>query len=342
MRVTRHRVGASAIRLLSVTAAAATACALWAGTASAATASVSRQATSTSMSISPKTQWVGAGVTLSATVRSATRARGTVTFKSGRTTLCHGSLLRGSTRCRTSFGHLGTYGVRAYYAGNATHKPSTSGIARVHIIRSGTSTSITKITPTPVRDGMVAVITVKVTGRAGTPVPTGTVKVAPTNVIGSTAGYVCSATLVHGQGSCSVTPPVPSYGLVDYRATYLGNAAHLRSESGTTVLPVQETTMTTVAPKTATAGTVTLTATVVTAGEADISPPYGSGSVTFYNGTTAIAGCVAVSPTDPSKGEDNVATCTTTLAAGTYTINAVYSGDDVNLTSTGTVTLVVS
>ena len=39
---------------------------------------------------------------------------------------------------------------------------------------------------------------------------------------------------------------------------------------------------------------------------------------------------------------DNVGTCSTTLAAGTYTINVQYSGDVVNVPSNGSVTLVVS
>jgi large repetitive protein len=200
-----------------------------------------------------------------------------------------------------------------------------------------TTTTITSITPSPLQDGMTATIAVAVSPAAAT----GTVAIAPINVEGSTAGYTCTATLSDGTGSCEVTPPVPSYGLINFVGTYSGDTTDATSVSPVVTLAVQETTTTTVSPATATAGPVTLKATVVTAGEADVSPPFGSGSVTFYNGAAVLKGCGAVSPTDPSKGEDNVATCTTTLAAGTYTINAVYSGDDVNLTSTGTETLTV-
>ena len=331
MRLNRHRVGASAVRLLSVTAAVAAACALWAGTASAATASVSRRATSTSLSISPKTQWVGASVTLSATVRSATRARGTVTFKSGPTTLCSGRLAGGSTRCRTSFGRLGTYGVRAYYGGNATHKPSSSGIARVHIIRSATTTKITNANPTTIHVGQSVIFDVTVSSRAGAPAAAGKVLVAPTTKL--PAAYSCTATVVGGKGSCKITPP--EYGIVDYKATYEGNAGHLASTyAGPFALAVQNVTSTTVGPATAAAGTVSLTASVYAMG-ADITD--GMGSVAFYNGTTLIAGCAAVplSTFDTGTG-DNVATCPTTLGAGTYTINAKYSGDEVNEASSGT------
>jgi Bacterial Ig-like domain (group 3) len=253
-----------------------------------------------------------------------------------------GHLARGSASCLTRFGAPGSYLIRGFYGGDATHLASV-GAAREAVRRSPTATTITKITPDPLKDGMTATITVKVTAPAGTPVPTGTVAVAPTNVVGSTAGYTCDATLVKGVGSCSVSPPVPSFGLVNFVAKYAGNGAHTRSASGGTVLPVQETTTTTVSPATAAAGSVTLSADVVSSGDADISNNNGgSGTVTFYIGNTVIPGCGAVLPTDPSKGKDNVATCTATFAHGSYTINAVYSGDDVNLTSTGTETLVVS
>jgi hypothetical protein len=286
---------------------------------------------------------VGASVRLSARVRSSgLTPTGTVAFLSFGRTICVAHLSRGAGACNGSFGAVNTYIVRGFYSGDRTHRGSV-GATTVTVRRSHTTTKITKITPDPLKDGMTAIITVSVTSPVGTPVPIGRVAVGPTNVVGSTAGYTCTATLVHGTGSCSVSPPVPSFGLVDVVAKYSGNAVHTGSVSKTTVLPVQETTTTTVGPKTAAAGTVTLTADVVSAGDADISQNNGgSGTVTFYIGNTVISGCAAVLPTDPTKGKDNVATCTTTLTANTYTIKAVYSGDDVNLTSTGTVTLVVS
>jgi hypothetical protein len=340
----RDRLGAGAIRLLSVTAIAAATCTLWAGVASAATSHATKHATKTSVSVSPKTADVGAVVKLSATVTSSGAApAGTVTFKTGSTKLCAGKLSRGKASCKARFGAAGTYKVRSYYGGNSTHKTSTSGAVKLFAVRSSSKTAITKMVPDPVKDGTTVVVTVHVTVPAGTPAATGSVNVAPTNVEAPVdQGYLCTGTVVNGTAACVVTPPSPSYGLVDYVATYTGNAAHTGSASAADVLPVEETTTTSVSPNAAAAGPVALNADVVSAGEADISAPYGSGSVSFYIGGTVIATCNAVSPTDPSKGEDNIATCTHTFAAGTYTINAVYSGDDVNLTSTGTETLTVS
>jgi large repetitive protein len=340
----RRRLGAGAVRLLSVTAIAAATCSLWAGAASAATSHVTKHSTTTSVSVSPKTAYVFQAVKLSATVKGAGKTpSGKVTFKTGSLKLCTAKLSHGKGSCRVGLGPAGTYKVRGYYSGDSTHKTSTSGAVKLKEVRAATTTKITGMVPNPVEDGGTAVITVHVSVPAGAPAATGSVSLAPTNVVAPVdPGYLCTATLVDGTGSCSVTPPTPSYGLIDYVATYVGTIAAAGSVSATDVLPVQETTTTTVTPATAAAGSVTLSADVVGAGEADVSPPFGSGSVTFYIGSTVIPGCGAVSPTDPSEGENNVATCTHTFAAGTYTINAVYSGDDVNLTSTGTETLTVS
>jgi hypothetical protein len=340
--VARRRLGVGAVRLLSVTAVAAATCSLWAGVASAATAHTTKHATTTSVSVSPKTAFVGEASKLSATVSGGRTPTGTVSFKANGRKVCSAKLSRGKASCRV-VGTAGTYNVRAFYLGNSTHKASSSGVAKLHEIRSKTTTKIASLVPDPVKDGMTVVVTVHVSVQAGAPAANGKVNVAPTNVVPPVdAGYECTATVVHGTGSCDVTPPTPSFGLVDYQAKFVANGRDKASTSATDVLPVQETTTTTVTPATAAAGSVTLSADVVSAGEADISPPGGSGTVTFYIGSTVIKGCGAVSPTDPSKGENNVATCTATFAAGTYTINAVYSGDDVNLTSTGTETLTVS
>jgi hypothetical protein len=113
-----------------------------------------------------------------------------------------------------------------------------------------------------------------------------------------------------------------------------------KSAAGAFALAVQNTTTTTVAPAAAAPGDVTLIATVVNEAGSDIAPPDGNGTVAFYVDGAVV--CPAQPLTDASAGADNLATCDDTLSAGTYTVDAVYSGDDTNVTSTGTVTLVVS
>jgi hypothetical protein len=171
---------------------------------------------------------------------------------------------------------------------------------------------------------------------AGGSAATGKVAVKPTQA-GLPAAYSCTVTLSGGKGTCTVKPT--EYGIVDYDATYAGDATHNGSAyTGKFPLEVKNVTTTTVGPKTAAAGTVTLTADVYAMG-ANITD--GTGSVKFSNGSTAIAGCTA-QKLAKFTAPNNVATCKTTLAKGTYTINAVYSGDVTNVGSKGTVTLTVS
>jgi len=340
MKPNRKHVGAGAVRVLSVTAAAATACALWAGAASAATASVTKFATTTVVSV-PATGFTHTNITLSATEKGpGGNPTGTVTFWLGTRKLCHGSLFRRKTSCQAQFTNPGTKTITAKYSGNALHKPST-GTAVIKIsnkpvtTKSATTTTITSADPTAIAVGKSFAIAVSVTSAAGT--PTGTVVLKPTAPAPGTT--TCTATLTAGKGSCTVTPS--EYGIIDYTATYSGDATHAGStDGGPWALEVQNVTTTTVGPATAAHGTVTLTVDVNAMG-ANITT--GMGSVAFSNGTTAIAGCAAVPLTTFDNGTgNNAGTCTTTLAAGTYTINVTYSGDLTNEPSNGTVTLVVS
>jgi hypothetical protein len=201
-----------------------------------------------------------------------------------------------------------------------------------------TTTTITNTNPGTVDAGVAYTIDVTVTSTGGT--PTGTVSIAPTAPTGLPASYSCTATLSGGSGSCQVTPGAGTFGDVTYAATYAGNATFGESTSGAFTLVVPETTTTSVSPATASPGAVTLTATVVGQAKGNISPPDGDGTVAFYNGDTVIAGCADATLTYDGGGA-NLAKCTTTLAAGTYTINANYSGDLNNLKSPATETLIV-
>lgn len=204
----------------------------------------------------------------------------------------------------------------------------------------GTTTKITNAVPGVIHVGQTFTIHVTVTSSGGS-AATGKVAVKPTTSL--PAGYSCTATLSAGKGSCTVKPT--EYGVVDYKATYGGDASHNGStSSGTYPLEVKNVTTTTVGPKTAAAGTVKLTADVYAMGANITFANGGRGSLAFYNGTTVINGCAAVlltSFTGPPHF-DNVGTCSTKLAKGTYTINVVFSGDEVNEGSKGSVTLVVS
>jgi hypothetical protein len=341
-----HRRGAGLIRAASVAAVATATCALSALPAGAATASghAARHPSTTRVSLSPARAWVGASVTLSATVTSPVGTpTGTVTFKWAGRTLCVGHLKHGAASCAAKFGGAGVYTVRGFYGGDSAHAASFGG-ARLTVRRSPTVTTIT---------GPNAVITlgksytfnVTVTSPAGTPAPTGTVKLAP--VTPPTApGYLCTATVTAGHGSCTLTPS--EYGIDNYTATFAGTTAHTGSVSnGKFTLAVQNPTTTTVTAPSEAVGNVTLDALVFANGANITLTQGGAGSVSFYlsstQGTTGnvIPECAAVSPTTftAAPNFDNVAECTGSktlngLVAGTYYITALFSGDPTNVEST--------
>jgi len=335
-----HRFRAGVVRVLSVTAVAATACAMMAGAASAAT----KHATTTSVSASRAPHWVGAVVKLSSTVKgSGGTPRGTVTFKRGTVKLCSGRLAGGKASCNVRFGAAGTYAVRAFYSGNATHKASASGRLRVAVARSATTTAITNGSPSAVDVGKPFTFHVTVSTPAGTPAASGKVKVVAFAIeFGTpTAAYNCTATVSGGKGSCT-TGALSGYGIFGYVATYAGNAAHTASASSRTAafeLDVQNVTTTTIAPTSATAGAVTMTADVTTPNGINLTGAAGGmGSVTFLVGTTATnmaapAGCSDLPLATFTATTGNTVTCADTLTAGAYFIEAVYSGDVVTTTS---------
>lgn len=297
------------------------------------------------MSARPGTALAGTRVTLSATVRSTgSTPAGTVSFTTGSRKLCSAHLSRGSAHCTATFPAAGGYTVKRAYSGDSTHAGS-SGITHVTVAKAKTATQIISIKPGSVHADVPATVTVKVTTPAGTPAATGTVKVAPTNVAAPVpASYSCTATLRDGTGSCKVTPPNPSFGIIIYQARHVGDAAHTGSVSTTKQLIVPDTTTTSVAfsPATGAVGTKeTVTATVVNEAKSDISPKTGgTGTVTFTVGTTTVCSDVQLSYS-PATG--NTATCSfTPSATGSYTVKAAYSGDPLNQASSGTKPLSVS
>lgn len=339
----RVNLGASALRAVSVTAVVATALAMAAGVASAAT-SHAKHATTTSVSVSPKTAFVREVVKLSATVKGAT-PRGTVTFKIDGTKICAVKVANAKASCRIEVLRAGTFSVRAFYSGNATHKASSSGIAKLKEVKAATTTKITNANPGTVVTGKVFTFHVTVAAQAGAPAANGTVKVAPIAPTGLGAAFDCTAKVTNGKGSCHIT--ASEYGIDDYVATFAGNAADKASASSTAdpyALAITNTTTTAVVVNSDTTGDISLTADVDALGNNIDMNNGGTGSVTFYVGTnagnlTAIPECAGMLLTG-FTAPNNTVTCdgSATLNAlkkgGSYVVSAVYSGDDVNLTST--------
>jgi large repetitive protein len=190
-----------------------------------------------------------------------------------------------------------------------------------------TTTTITNAVPGVIKVGASFTFDITVTPAAAA----GSVTVA-----GGAGDPTCTATVTAGAATCTVTPP--EYGVIDYTATFTPSSATYSGSASAPAFPleVQNVTTTTVGPATGKAGPVTLSGSVYAMG-ANITD--GMGSLAFYRGTTVIKGCAAVLLKTFTAADDNVGTCTTTLGAGTYTINVKYSGDEVNVASSGTGTL---
>lgn len=335
------------VRLVSVTAVATATCALWALPASAATAAthaVKKHPSTTTVSTSPAQAWVGTLVKLSAKVRSSGKVPlGTVTFRWAGRTLCVGSLSRGSASCHATFHGPGSYLIRGFYSGDATHRGSV-GTAREAVRRSPTTTTITNVGPGIVHVGKPFKFHVLVASLAGTPSVSGNVVVTPTSPLGP--AYSCTAVVKGGTGTCTITPP--AYGIVSYKASYTGSAAHTGStSSGTFDLQVQNVTKTTVTAPSKTAGSITLNAAVFAMGANITAAVGGKGTVTFDLSTTPgalgspVTNCANLPLTsfDPITGNNNVM-CTNNaelnalLKNAVVYITAVFSGDLVNVPST--------
>ena len=308
---------------------------------------VQRYSTTTAVTASTTTPYPGQAVTLSAAVKSSgPAATGSVKFTDAAGTLCTGTLKSGTASCAYTWTAAGgPYTVTGAYAGDTAHAGSNGTAGTVKVAQLATTTKITSIDPGSVPDGVPAVVTVTVTSASG-PVPTGTVSIVPTN-LGANYGpeYACTATLnAEGTGTCTVDPPVGSYGFTLFEATYSGDAAHAVSDSGDAehklINPDITTTTLSPDPEAGTAGDpVTLTATVVNQANSSLNAGYGGpDTVDFTVNGAGVAGCAAVALTNA-----NVATCTyTPQADGTYTVGAAFSGDDYNQPSSGTGTLNVT
>ena len=291
-----------------------------------------------SVSASPRVTLAGTVVRLSATVKSANPTpTGSVTFWWGSKKLCSGKLSKDSTHCNTEFRTAGDYAVRGVYSGDSRHSGATRKVTVV-VKKNTTVTKINSISPDRVRAGQSATVKVIVASRAGAPAATGTVSVKPTDAADAgKAGYSCTVTLKaasHGTGTCKVTPPVPTYGTIEYVATYHGDGAHSGSKSGQYKVIVPDVTTTTASFSSA---TDTITATVTNQEKNNISPSAGgTGTVTFSIGGVVIAGCTDAA-LSYSMATGNTATCSYTPTAGSVTVTATYSGDEANLRSSGTV-----
>jgi len=134
-----------------------------------------RQATTTTLTSSPNPSAVEQSVLLTATVAAqfGGSPTGTVTFKSGTTTLGQGNVSDGQATLNYAFTSPGTFPIVATYGGDANFLPSSSPLLKQIVTKAATTTTLTS-TPNPSQTGQTVKFTAMVTGQYGG-TPTGTV-----------------------------------------------------------------------------------------------------------------------------------------------------------------------
>jgi hypothetical protein len=282
--------------------------------------------TTTTLTASPTQIAAGQTLTLTATVQgtSGTVSGGTVNFLSGSTPLGAAPVNSSgvATLTLTTLA-VGTYNLSAQYSGNTTFLASTSAAASVTVSDQATITT-TSLTASPnlIASGQTLTLTATVQG---------TGSIAPAGTVSFMSGATPIGTApVNSSGVATLTITTLAVGTYGLTAQYSGDAIFLLSTSAVVSVTVSgqaavTTTSLTASPNPVTAGDVlTLTATVQGTGGA--AP---TGTVNFMNGPLLLG-----QATVDSSG---VATLiVTSLAAETYSMSALYSGDANFVSSTST------
>jgi hypothetical protein len=269
-------------------------------------------------SLNPSTY--GASVTFTATVTSAATspATGTVNFLDNGVAIGSGTLggSPGKATFTTSTLIVGTHPITVTYAGDSNNMGSSSTAPLNQVVQQAATVTTVSATPTPGIAGTPETISATVQLISGSAPLVGTVTfTSGTTTLGSAA--------LNASGVATITPTLApgSYQIV---ATYAGNTNALGSASAplsyTVALATTQTALVVSPSPALVLGTITFTATVTGNG---VTP---TGSVNF------LANGVVIGTSTLSGGK---ATFTdSALAAGTYSMTAVYLGDANNATST--------
>jgi hypothetical protein len=271
--------------------------------------------TTTVISSSANPSAYGQSVTLTATISHGTTIpTGTVTFKAGTTVLATVTLGSTGTATLTSSAFtVGTHAITAVYSGDSNYVGGTSAAFSQVVQKAATATSLaSSVNPSAFGQSVTFTATVSAVG-PGSGTPAGTVQFYDgTTLLGShglTSGVAALVTTKLATGTDSIT------------AVYVASADYLTSTSSalSQVVDKANTKVTLAAsPNPSTSGaTVTFTATV-----AVVAPGVGTptGTVTFMDGATELG-------TGTLNSSKKATFASASLAEGTHSITAVYSGD---------------
>lgn len=247
---------------------------------------------------------------------------GTVNFQDGGVTIGSGALSStGTATFSTTTLTAGNHSIVAAYQGDANDQPASSSTLQ-QVVERATSITLTS-SQNPLLTLAPVIITATVANGGGT-TPTGTVTFLQDSVAVSTVA-------VAANGTAALSLPSLSAGTHIFTATYSGDPIDLASAS---------TALSQVVQLRATTDSLTTSASSLTGGQqltlislvrwTGTTTP--TGTVTFYNGTLALA----TAPVDPT----GVATVTVLLSGTSANLSSVYNGDAFYASSTSSPTLV--
>ena len=274
--------------------------------------------TSTTLTATPNPVYATHSVTLTAQVsgNNGQTPTGSVTFLDGNAQLATASVNAGGSAAATvvfsvasSTPHL----LTAVYGGDATFNTSNSPVVRETVLINPTSTVLTSIKPNPVTAFHSTTLIAKIassTSPGGN--PTGTVAFATAN---STLG---TATVQNGSATITVNSgPVGAYAVT---ATYGGDSAFASSVSLPDTLKVIPEPSTVTLTSSVNPAIVTTPVTFKAVATPQSAGDPMTGTITFFDGAAQLG-----QPVNVTAGSASFQT--SSLAVGTHTITAVYSGD---------------
>jgi hypothetical protein len=281
---------------------------------------VQAPATQTAVVAAPNPQNFGNNVTITATVTStAGTPDGLVFFYDGLTQIGSGPLSGGMASMVTNVLAAGNHSLTAAYQGSSNFAPSTSPAYIETILTTATNTTVMSNLPSSIFEQLV-VFTASVSSTFGPPT-SGTVHFV---AVPSSGPSIDLGTVgVDGSGNAAVSSATLPVGTYTIQATYSGNVNFQGSQGTTGQLVAAAPTNTAVVSSNSNAAfgvLVTWTATVTST--------YGTvnaGSVTFVAIPTG-EGVPITLGTQNVDGTGHASVSSSTLPAGSWTIQASYSG----------------
>ena len=280
-------------------------------TSTALTLTVAKTAPSITLASNLNPSVTPASVTFTATVTPASSGA-SVQFLDGQTVIGTATLTAGTAAFNTTSLSPGTHAITAVFAGDANNNSATSAVL-TQTVQASTTISVSSNNAT-VTYGQPVTYTASVTPSAAT----GTVQFrAASSVFGAAA---------IANGTASLTMPSLAAGLYPVSADYNGDGIYLNSSSSSVWVQTVN--------KAATSASTVSSANPSVAGQAvsftaSILPVSATGSVQFLDGATVVGSATI------SNGSATAST--SSLAGGSHSLTAVYSGDANYLSSTSAV-----